>query len=141
MLHHWFDDSSCCVAAWNNRVTFHCRVTHFMDALAYPLLPPVAADSTPGDVYQGIFFTYNAYVPPEPTAPPAEGWHSHDGVVEAKYDDISPSTPQFIEHAVMQSDTLQGLCIRYKVTLRELKRWNQFPRVRRRMITTNVTSR
>jgi hypothetical protein len=38
--------------------------------------------------------------------------------------------PAFIEHVVRTTDTLQGLCLWYKISVRELKRWNDFPRVR-----------
>lgn len=85
---------------------------------------------------------YGAYVPPEPSAPPAEHWpHSlHEVASDTKHDDpstvpdegvfVGQPVPEIIEHVVSQADTLQGLLLRYNITLRELKKWNQFPRVR-----------
>jgi hypothetical protein len=46
----------------------------------------------------------------EPTAPP-----------------LPPPTPEFLEHTVVPSDTLIGICLRYKVSQAVLRRHNSFP--------------
>jgi hypothetical protein len=89
------------------------------------------------------YLPYGAYIPPEPSAPPADCWpHSLREVgLETKHDDelvpapdagvfVGQPVPEIIEHVVSLADTLQGLLLRYNITLRELKKWNQFPRVR-----------
>ena len=102
-------------------------------SLAYPLLPPMEPSAPPYVPYPPPANS-DSYAAPAPSAPPGDGWLVAG---ESKGDEPSTdvkhapgSVPEVIEHIVMQSDTLQGICLRYNVTLRELKRWNQFPRVR-----------
>ena len=58
-------------------------------------------------------------------APPGGG-PGHDGDKSA-----GATTPAaYHRHVVCPSDTLAGLLIRYGISLRELKRHNDFPRVR-----------
>ncbi len=50
--------------------------------------------------------------------------------VETKEPEEPSSPVEYIRHVVCPSDTLAGLLLRYSITLRELKRHNDFPRVR-----------
>lgn len=101
--------------------------------ISYPLLPPLPD----GDIVYSPKEGYGTYDPPQPTAPfttvPTYPVYTGDeGVVGGEFESKTEpvGVPVFTEHMVSQVDTLQGLLLRYNITLRELKRWNQFPRVR-----------
>ena len=108
----------------------------FSSAMLYPLLPALPQPSAP-PMYPQLDSYYGAYAPPEPSAPHAEDLDAYITAVDSdtKLAEVAPTSqpsplPEFIIHEVRQSDTLQGLCLRYKISIRDLKRYNQFPRVR-----------
>ena len=72
--------------------------------------------------------------PCEPSAPSYDSMLADGPGPTAKGDageeDDEEALPPFITHVVRTTDTLQGICLRYKVTVREVKRHNDFPKVR-----------
>lgn len=51
--------------------------------------------------------------------------HQNEVVVE-KTVNVDENVPDVIEHTVMSEDTLQGICLKYNVSVRELRRINLF---------------
>lgn len=108
----------------------------FSSTMLYPTLPALPRPSAP-PLYPELDNSYDSLIPPEPSAPPAEDSDAYAAAVDSdtKLAETMPASqlpplPEFFIHEVRQSDTLQGLCLQYKISIRELKRYNQFPRVR-----------